>query len=376
MLDTAIETLSGHTLSHTASTDPQAAQLASGGGHIVELSGDADWRDVANDVRDAIQVDVRFGKFSDGRGFTLATQLRTRLGYNGRLRAVGDLIPDQAQFLRRVGFDAISPDRTDLEADWTRALDRFSVVYQPANDHAPVAREQAISQTPIVSELNARYRESDAMSILTDAITNTWKGKIAVLSSFGAETAVGLHMISRIASSTPVLFLDTGRHFAQTEQYQRQLSEQLGLSNVRLIQPDAIEAAREDADSKLWKTDPDACCALRKVRPLNNVLGEYDALITGRKQMHGGTRVSLPVVETINARIRVNPLAAWSQAEIENYFDHYDLPRHPLSEMGYSSIGCWTCTRPATDATSVRSGRWVGQEKTECGIHAPLEAEH
>jgi phosphoadenosine phosphosulfate reductase len=349
------------------------AQLTSGGGQIVQLEGDADWREIQDQIRDAVQVDVHFDSFKDGRGFTLASQLRSRAGFTGRLRATGDLIPDQAQFLTRVGFDTISPDRSGLEDDWNTALKRFSVVYQPANDRQVPASATRSVRGDDLTLLNARYRASDAMEVLRDAINHTWKGKIAVLSSFGAEAAITLHMISRIDPATPVLFLDTGRHFAQTEQYQRQLTQKLGLTGVRLLQPNAAEAAELDPDGMLWSRDADACCALRKVRPLDHVLGDYEALITGRKQVHGGTRISLPVVERINSRIRINPLAAWSKHEIDSYFEQYELPQHPLTDMGYTSVGCWTCTAPASDDHAVRSGRWLGQDKTECGIHAPAQ---
>jgi phosphoadenylyl-sulfate reductase (thioredoxin) len=355
----------------TRSDRTVAAQLAAGGGTIVELAGDADWRSAGNEIGGAVQVDIRFASFRDGRGFTLASQLRNRLGYTGRLRAVGDLIPDQAQFLKRVGFDAITPDRTDLAADWAKAEQRYSVVYQPANDSLATIPALRNPSGDDLARLNARYRQSDAIDILRDAINTTWQGRIAVLSSFGAEAAVGLHMIARIDKSVPVLFLDTGRHFAQTEQYLRTLIDRLGLTDVRSLKPDAGEAKTLDPDNTLWRSDPDACCAMRKVRPLNAALGEFDALITGRKRFHGGDRLVLPVVERIDGRVRVNPLASWSGVEVAEYFNRFDLPRHPLTEMGYASIGCWTCTAPAQDDTSIRAGRWPGQDKTECGIHAP-----
>jgi phosphoadenosine phosphosulfate reductase len=349
------------------------AQLASGGGERIELEADSDWRDAAPRVSSAVQVDIRFDSFKDGRGFTLATQLRDRAGYRGHLRATGDLIPDQAQFLKRVGFDAIAPDRTDLDADWRRAGERFSVVYQPANDRQPTALDRRQLTDEDIAALNARYRDLSAEEILTDALTQTWAGRIAVLSSFGAEAAVGLHLISQIAPQTPVLFLDTGRHFAQTEQYQQSLVDTLGLTQIRVLNPDAEEAAAEDADNLLWQRNPDACCALRKVRPLDNALGQFDALITGRKRFHGGDRMRLPVVERVDGRIRLNPLANWTQTDIDRHFERFDLPRHPLSEMGYASIGCWTCTAPAVDSGPVRAGRWPGRDKTECGIHAAAQ---
>ncbi|WP_339743621.1 phosphoadenylyl-sulfate reductase [uncultured Maricaulis sp.] len=352
-------------------TDRSAlAQLASGGGKTVELSGGADWRTAAEDIRGAVQVDIRFASFKDGRGFSLATQLRTRLGYSGRLRAIGDLIPDQAQFLKRVGFDAITPDRSDLAADWANAERRYSVVYQPAHDAIATIPALRKSSSDELEQFNARYRNSDALEILHDALETTWRGRIALLSSFGTEAAVSLHLASRINPATPVLFLDTGRHFAQTEQYLRTLVDRLKLTDVRVLKPDTGEVQTEDADGYLWQRDADACCAMRKVRPLSRALDEFDALVTGRKRFHGGARTDLPVVERVADGLRVNPLANWSAEQIQAYFQAHDLPRHPLADMGYSSIGCWTCTAPAYGGGGLRAGRWPGQNKTECGIHA------
>ena len=358
----------------TLETRANARDSQADAGHhaIIELPGETDWREARDAIGGAERVDIRFASFQDGRGFSLATQLRQRAGFSGRLRAVGDLIPDQAQLLARVGFDDVAPDRTDLEADWARARLRFSHAYQPAQDTVvPIFRHRLRRPAQDLAPLNARYREMEAEAILEDALRTEWAGRIAMLSSFGAEAAVGLHMIAKIAPDTPVIFLDTGRLFAQTEQYQRELAERLGLTHIRVLGPDADEAAAEDADNRLWTRDPDACCALRKVRPLDRVIGEYDALITGRKRFHGGERLTLPVVERINGRIRVNPLASWTGDQVQAYFERYDLPRHPLTGMGYASIGCWTCTAPAHNEDSVRSGRWLGRNKTECGIHTP-----
>lgn len=348
------------------------ARLEAGGGSVVEIPGETEWSEAAELARGAVQVDIRFASFKDGRGFSLAALLRERAGFTGRLRAVGDLIPDQAQHLKRVGFDDVMPDRHDLEADWAKARLRFSHAYQPAQDRVtPIFRHRQARPMDDLAALNARYRGADAEDILRDAIEREWVGRIAVLSSFGAEAAVGLHMIAQIAPDTPVVFLDTGRLFAQTEQYHRELTNKLGLTNIRMLRPDAEEAAAEDGDDRLWQRDPDACCALRKVRPLDKAIGDYDALITGRKRFHGGERLALPVVERINGRIRVNPLAAWDAEKVNAYFRRFDLPRHPLSDMGYASIGCWPCTAPVQDDGDVRSGRWQGRSKTECGIHTP-----
>jgi len=346
------------------------AQIASGGGETLTVPGDTDWRELKDAARSAVRIDIHFDSFKDGRGFTLASQLRGRLGYAGRLRATGHVIPDQAAHLKRVGFDEVDPDRKDLATDWAKAHQRFIDGYQADHAGTSAILGRRSRENADIAALNARYRAMDAQDIIADALTRIWPGRIAMMSSFGAEAAVGLHMIAQVAPDTPVLFLDTGRLFAQTEQYQRELADTLGLTRIEIIHPSAREVADEDADGKLWSRNADACCDLRKVRPLDRAVAGYDALFTGRKRFHGGDRLQLPVVERVNGSIRVNPLASWSAEAIQTYFQRYDLPRHPLTEMGYASIGCWTCTAPAQD-DDIRSGRWAGQSKTECGIHRP-----
>jgi phosphoadenosine phosphosulfate reductase len=178
-------------------------------------------------------------------------------------------------------------------------------------------------------------------------------------------------MAAEIDRTIPVVFIDTDRHFAQTLHYREELTEQLDLANVSVIAPDVKEAAVEDARGDLWRGDPDACCALRKVRPLSRALGGYGAWFTGRKRAHGGGRAKLPVVEHDGTHFKVNPLVAYSADMIADYFVAHGLPEHPLVPMGFPSIGCWPCTQPAAKDQG-RAGRWAGQEKTECGIHTPV----
>jgi phosphoadenosine phosphosulfate reductase len=209
---------------------------------------------------------------------------------------------------------------------------------------------------------------ASARDILDFAMNDLWRGKFAIVSSFGAESAVLLHIASTIEKNVPVIFLETDRHFAQTLQYRDELIERLGLTNVRDQKPDAAEAAAEDAKGDLWRRDPDACCALRKVRPLAEALTDFDAWATGRKRFQGGLRAQLPVIEHDGVHYKVNPLAAWTADEIVAYAAANDLPAHPLVAQGYPSIGCWPCTKPAE---ADRSGRWADIEKSECGIHLP-----
>jgi len=219
------------------------------------------------------------------------------------------------------------------------------------------------------ARLMNRVPDGVGEKLMRAAIEDVFAHRIAVLSSFGAESAVVLHQVARIDPATPVLFLDTGQLFAQTVQYQRELTERLGLTDVRVHRPDPVRLANRDPNNELWKTDPEACCRLRKVLPLEAALEGFDAWITGRKRFQGGSRTTLPVVEVENRRVKVNPLAGWTQERIDAYFDQHDLPRHPLWEFGFLSIGCHPCTRAVTAGADARAARWSGLGKTECGIH-------
>ncbi|HWE44669.1 MAG TPA: phosphoadenylyl-sulfate reductase [Caulobacteraceae bacterium] len=319
------------------------------------------------------RIAVAFSGFKDGRGFSLGQMLRER-GFAGELVAAGELIPDHAPMLARCGFDAVDLPLGAAQTDWTRALESFSAAYQPAADGASTvwaqrdAARRAAEAATLAAELNAQYRDASAKEIVRAAMSR-FPGRVAVLSSFGTEAAVGLHVVASVDRTTPVLFLDTDRHFVPTLEYRDRLTRHLGLTDLRNLEPK--NAAERDARGDLWRTDPDACCALRKVEPLAAVSPQFDVLITGRKRFHGGSRLRLPVFEAVGAQIRVNPLANWSAEAIEAHFEAYGLPRHPLTQGGYRSVGCWPCTQPSSDEENVRAGRWKGLAKSECGIHMP-----
>lgn len=211
-----------------------------------------------------------------------------------------------------------------------------------------------------------------AETILRDAITRDYAGHIALVSSFGTESAILLHMVAGIDPNLPVIFLETGKLFPETLAYRDELVARLGLSDVRVIRPGGAQLAAYDPDGKLWQKDTDLCCAIRKTNPLDEALTGFEAWITGRKRSQSATRANLQPVETgADGRITVNPLAFWSDAEIDAYFETHDLPRHPLQEQGYTSIGCAVCTAKPVPGQDKRSGRWAGRAKTECGIHLP-----
>jgi phosphoadenosine phosphosulfate reductase len=216
--------------------------------------------------------------------------------------------------------------------------------------------------------LDASLRDADPRTILETALAE-FGDRVALVSSFGAESAVLLHMAAEVDHAFPVLFLETGMLFAQTLDYRRDLAAKLGLTRVRDLRPRFEDLALADPDSTLWKRDTDACCHIRKVLPLDRALSGYGAWITGRKRFQGGSRLRLPAVEEADGRVKFNPLAAWTKAELDAYAEAHDLPAHPLVSMGFPSIGCWPCTDQAQEGADSRSGRWAGSQKSECGIH-------
>lgn len=218
--------------------------------------------------------------------------------------------------------------------------------------------------------LNNRYRHHAATEVLRRAVSDPDLGKVALVSSFGAESVVLLHMVSVVAPGLPVLFIDTQMLFPETLEYQREVAEKLGLTNVQIISASDEEIAKYDPDGTLNKVNPDACCDFRKTVPLERALSGYDAWITGRKRFQGGQRQELEFFEPEPPlRLRVNPLAHWRPQDIQEYMAENNLPRHPLVAKGYPSIGCAPCTSPVKEGEDQRAGRWRGLEKEECGIH-------
>lgn len=204
---------------------------------------------------------------------------------------------------------------------------------------------------------------------LLGPVLRDFSGRAAVVSSFGAESAVLLHMVSEVEKSTPVIFLDTGKHFWETLSYRAKLIDRLGLTGVRIITPDAADLATRDVDGQLHKTNADACCHIRKTIPLAKALEGFDVTISGRKRYHGAARATLDFLSITDGRLKVEPLAGFSALDIAAYMKAHDLPAHPLTEIGYFSIGCEPCTQAGGTADDPRAGRWAGSAKTECGIH-------
>lgn len=213
------------------------------------------------------------------------------------------------------------------------------------------------------------YDGADPLDLLRAVLSEEPRGGVALVSSFGTESAVLLHITASVDPATPVLFLDTEKLFAETLAYCDALVARLGLSDVRTIRPDPAELAAADPDGTLWRRAPDRCCQIRKVDPLARALAPFAAWINGRKRFHGGERASIRLVEADDGRLKLNPLANWSGDQVERYRVAHGLPAHPLKAAGYPSVGCAPCTGQAGSQEAARAGRWRGSEKTECGIH-------
>ena len=238
----------------------------------------------------------------------------------------------------------------------------------------PARRIDRIDTTPRftaadVARLNARFESAGTQEVVNAVLSEKLLGNVAVVSSFGTESAVLLDIVARADPDTPVVFLDTGKMFPETLAYRDTLVDRLGLTNIRNTTPDAAALEAKDATGLRWSYDPDGCCEIRKVLPLAKAMREFDASISGRKGFQASTRSGIARFELDGDRIKFNPLADWTKADLDRWFEERDLPRHPLEAEGYPSIGCAPCTSVVKPGEDPRAGRWRGWDKVECGIH-------
>jgi len=247
---------------------------------------------------------------------------------------------------------------------------------------------QAMDSTTVESEellaLREKYEGLDTRSFLEAMIRDEFRNEIAVVSSFGAESAVLLHMIADVDPTVPVLFLNTGKLFGETLRFRDRLQDKLGLTDLRAVGPHPDDLKARDPNGVLWNMDPDSCCFVRKVAPLERALRGFRASITGRKRFQTSARSQMHMIEEEQvrtlpgettrrgSRYKLNPLATWSLEDLERYMEEHKLPRHPLVKDGYLSIGCMPCTERVPEGGSYRDGRWAGRDKDECGIHLKL----
>ena len=194
---------------------------------------------------------------------------------------------------------------------------------------------------------------------------------MAVVSSFGTESAVLLDLVAKADPSVRVIFVDTLKMFPETLAYRDELTDRFGFTNSEVVTPDKAALADKDESGLRWSYDPDGCCAIRKVEPLARAKAGLDAWISGRKAFQSSTRENIARFEVEDGRLKINPLGDWVKDDLEAYFSEHELPRHPLEEKGFLSVGCAPCTSPVKPGEDPRAGRWRGWDKTECGIHAP-----
>jgi phosphoadenosine phosphosulfate reductase len=224
-------------------------------------------------------------------------------------------------------------------------------------------------ELPSAEELDRALRNVSPAEVIAVGLRTVGRDRLAVVSSFGTESAALLKVMADVDPAIPVVFLDTGWLFEETLAYRDTLIATLGLRDVRSIKPLEEALSREDPDRELWFSDPDACCRIRKVEPLARALAPFSAWINGRKRFQGGFRTAIPVVEDDGVRLKFNPFANVSREEIEAIYALAKLPPHPLAASGYLSVGCMPCTSRASPDEDARAGRWRGRPKTECGIH-------
>lgn len=349
--------------------------LKSNRGDKLHLSNDADLTKIKLQLPNIKIISVDFPSLADGRGFSIARELRKKYGYTGLLIAEGPLIPDQYVYALQCGFDAIKVDdetySRQSESDWFSAMDAFKLTYQ---------RGYAMQNGPEMSVFDARgtsvrpersndpYFGLSAEQTLRRALKE-FGDKLVLASSMGADSAVLLHLAAQVDKDIPIIFLDTHKHFRETLHYRDMLIEDLGLTNFQNITPNESHLKAQDPNGNLYETQPDQCCEIRKVLPLAGALGRYEARITGRKRYQTSDRRDMPIYEVGTKMVKINPLAYWSAKDVSAYMRKHDLAPHPMLSLGFLSIGCQPCTTRVADGEDPRAGRWRNFDKNECGIH-------
>ncbi|PHR56642.1 MAG: phosphoadenylyl-sulfate reductase [Robiginitomaculum sp.] len=350
------------------------AFLAGNDGTRVKLAPDVDLSDLAPRLSGLKTIEIAFPSFTDGRGFSIARQVR-RMGFLGTLIASGDLIPDQHAYALQCGFDSVLVDdeiyAKQGQQDWRDALDEFSANYQRGytTPNGPAQNIFTARKAKRSNDLKEQYDGLSAQTALTKALLKDFKGDIVLTSSMGIDSAVMLHLISEIDKDLPILFLETGKHFKETLAYRDLLVEKFGLTNFQNITPDAAQLTELDPEGDLNQSNKDACCDIRKVQPLDKVTGQYKVRITGRKRYQTRDRANISILETEGDFMRLNPLAFWTAKDVTGYMRKHNLPPHPLLAFGFLSVGCSPCTSRVNEGEDPRAGRWRDAEKDECGIH-------
>jgi phosphoadenosine phosphosulfate reductase len=225
-----------------------------------------------------------------------------------------------------------------------------------------------------VHDLNARFEGAEPMEIIQWALCDSGLERLAIASAFQAEGTAIIHMAAGLRPDIPILFLETGFHFAETLAFKERLTELLGLNVIDLTGDHTVESQAAAFGPRLYERDPTLCCELNKVRPFDAVLERLDGWITGMRRDSAWTRAGTPILswtelDSGHRVLKINPIANWSRREAWAYLKANNLPHNPLYDLGFSSIGCAPCTRMVFQGEDERAGRWSGLLKTECGIH-------
>ena len=233
---------------------------------------------------------------------------------------------------------------------------------------------QTLLGDDLVRELNARFESSPPNEIIRWALEESGLDRMAVATAFQAEGTAIIHMAVNVRPEVPVLFLETGFHFAETLAFKERLTEQLGLNVIDLTGDETVESQAQRYGERLYERDPKLCCELNKVIPLNRAFEHLDGWITGMRRDSAWTRKNTPILsftelDSGKRLLKVNPIANWTRREAWAYLKRNGIPHNPLYDLGYSSIGCAPCTRLVFPGEDERAGRWSGLLKTECGIH-------
>ena len=235
-----------------------------------------------------------------------------------------------------------------------------------------ITQQAVIAEAANVSPaqaLDRALRDASPAEVIEAALKTVGREQLALVSSFGTESAALLKVMADVDPAIPVIFLDTGWLFEETLAYRDTLIATLGLRDVRSVRPLDEALSRGDPDRELWFTDPDACCRIRKVELLARALKPFSAWINGRKRFQGGARAEISVVEEDGEKLKFNPFANVSREEIAAIYKLSQLPAHPLVASGYQSVGCMPCSSRSSADEDARAGRWRGRSKSECGIH-------
>jgi phosphoadenosine phosphosulfate reductase len=233
---------------------------------------------------------------------------------------------------------------------------------------------QTILDHRALADLNAQFDGAPPQDIVRWALSEPILKRVAIASAFQVEGTCLIHMAVEVRPDVPILFLETGFHFAETLAFKERLTEQLGLNVVELTGEYTVERQAEEYGPRLYERDPKLCCELNKVQPFARGLRDYDAWLTSMRRDSAWTRKHTPIVsqtelEPGRSLVKVNPVANWGRRDAWAYLKEHDLPHSPLYDLGYGSIGCAPCTRMVFPGEDERAGRWSGLLKTECGIH-------